>query len=110
GYIWTPGYWAYGDDGFFWVPGTWVLIPEPGLLWTPGYWGWDDGGFYVFHDGYWGLHVGFYGGIDYGFGYVGFGYQGRYLEHPASFSTTAPTTPWLGYQTSKTSGSSTTPR
>ena len=22
GYIWTPGYWAYGPDGYFWVPGT----------------------------------------------------------------------------------------
>lgn len=77
GYIWTPGYWAYGDFGFFWVPGTWVLVPEPGLLWTPGYWGWDDG-FYVFHEGYWGPQVGFYGGIFYGFGYDGFGYQGGY--------------------------------
>ena len=24
GYMWTPGYWAYGDDGYYWVPGTWV--------------------------------------------------------------------------------------
>src|SRR5437762_14137426 len=39
GYIWTPGYWAYGDEGYYWVPGTWVMAPEPGLLWTPGYWG-----------------------------------------------------------------------
>src|ERR1700722_1808819 len=24
GYIWTPGYWSYSDDGgYFWVPGTW---------------------------------------------------------------------------------------
>jgi hypothetical protein len=22
GYLWTPGYWAYGDEGYFWVPGT----------------------------------------------------------------------------------------
>ena len=22
GYIWTPGYWAYGPDGYYWVPGT----------------------------------------------------------------------------------------
>ncbi len=22
GYIWTPGYWAYGDDDYYWVPGT----------------------------------------------------------------------------------------
>ena len=38
GYIWTPGYWAYGDDfdDSYWVPGTWVLAPEIGFLWTPG--------------------------------------------------------------------------
>ncbi len=76
GYIWTPGYWAYGPDGYFWVPGTWVLAPEPGYLWTPGYWAWGPGGFFVFHEGYWGLHVGFYGGINYGFGYFGNGYEG----------------------------------
>jgi hypothetical protein len=22
GYMWSPGYWAYGPDGYFWVPGT----------------------------------------------------------------------------------------
>jgi hypothetical protein len=36
--IWTPGYWAYGDEGYFWVPGTWVLAPQVGFLWTPAYW------------------------------------------------------------------------
>jgi hypothetical protein len=75
GYMWAPGYWAYGDDGYYWVPGTWVLAPEPGLLWTPGYWGWG-GGVYVWHAGYWGPHVGFYGGINYGFGYTGVGFWG----------------------------------
>ena len=75
GYIWTPGYWAYGDEGYFWVPGTWVEAPFVGGLWTPGYWGWGDG-VYLFHPGYWGLHVGFYGGVNYGFGYVGTGYLG----------------------------------
>jgi hypothetical protein len=75
GYIWTPGYWAYGDDGYYWVPGTWVLAPEPGFLWTPGYWGWGGEAF-IFHEGYWGPHVGFYGGIAYGFGYFGEGYEG----------------------------------
>lgn len=75
GYIWTPGYWAYGDDGYYWVPGTWVVAPEPGLLWTPGYWGWG-GGVYLWHAGYWGPHVGFYGGINYGFGYGGVGFAG----------------------------------
>src|SRR5579864_4826046 len=77
GYIWVPGYWAYGDDDYYWVPGTWALAPEVGFLWTPGWWGWGDGG-YVFHSGYWGPQVGFYGGIDYGFGYSGRGYDGGY--------------------------------
>ena len=80
GYIWTPGYWAYGDGGYFWVPGTWVLAPYVGALWTPGYWGWSNG-FYVFNRGYWGPHVGFYGGINYGYGYEGVGYRGGYWDH-----------------------------
>jgi hypothetical protein len=75
GYIWTPGYWAYGDEGYYWVPGTWVMAPEPGFLWTPGYWGFAEGA-YVWHAGYWGPHVGFYGGINYGFGYTGVGFFG----------------------------------
>jgi hypothetical protein len=75
GYIWTPGYWAYGEEGYYWVPGTWVMAPEPGLLWTPGYWGFA-GGAYVWHAGYWGPHVGFYGGVNYGFGYTGVGFWG----------------------------------
>jgi hypothetical protein len=77
GYIWTPGYWAYGPDGYFWVPGTWVVSPEPGFLWTPGYWGFN-GGVYLWHAGYWGPHIGFYGGVNYGFGYFGEGYAGGY--------------------------------
>jgi hypothetical protein len=31
---------------------------------------------YVWHGGYWGPHVGFYGGINYGFGYGGVGFVG----------------------------------
>ena len=76
GYIWTPGYWAYADDtGYYWVPGTWVEAPQVGYLWTPGYWGWGGNAF-LFHAGYWGPTVGFYGGISYGFGYFGHGYEG----------------------------------
>jgi len=75
GYLWTPGYWAWDGNDYYWVPGTWVLAPQPGYLWTPGYWGWADGG-YVWHAGYWGPHVGFYGGVDYGFGYTGVGFAG----------------------------------
>jgi hypothetical protein len=77
GYIWTPGYWAYGDEGYFWVPGTWIEPPQVGLLWTPGYWGFA-GGRYLFNAGYWGPTVGFYGGVNYGFGYGGLGYEGGY--------------------------------
>ena len=75
GYMWTPGYWGWNDDdGYYWVPGTWVVAPV-GMLWTPGYWGWA-GGLYVWHGGYWGPHIGFYGGINYGFGYTGVGFVG----------------------------------
>lgn len=75
GYIWTPGYWAYGDAGYYWVPGVWVAPPRVGVLWTPGYWGFI-GGVYAWHPGYWGPHVGFYGGVNYGFGYGGIGFFG----------------------------------
>ena len=79
GYLWNPGYWAYGDAGYYWVPGVWVRPPQVGLLWTPGYWGWG-GSAYIFHAGYWGPHVGFYGGVNYGFGYGGVGYGGGRWE------------------------------
>ena len=75
GYLWTPGYWAYGSEGYYWVPGVWVQPPTAGVLWSPAYWGWE-GGAYLFHAGYWGPHVGFYGGINYGFGYGGVGFGG----------------------------------
>jgi hypothetical protein len=75
GYLWTPGYWGYGDDGYYWVSGDWIQAPQVGFLWTPGYWGWG-GNAYAFHEGYWGESVGFYGGINYGFGYGGNGYEG----------------------------------
>jgi hypothetical protein len=90
GYIWAPGYWAYGEDDYYWVPGTWVLPPVVGLLWTPGYWGYD-GGFYAWHAGYWGPHVGYYGGINYGFGYGGVGYEGGYWDHGVFFYNSAVT-------------------
>ena len=77
--------------------------PEPGLMWTPatgrtvetattGFRAhgfrrrmkarcgpWLLGlvqGLYVFHGGYWGPHVGYYGGVNYGFGYMGVGFAG----------------------------------
>jgi hypothetical protein len=77
GYIWTPGYWNYEPTGYFWVPGVWTHAPYVGALWTPPYWGFSRGA-YVLFPGHWGLHIGFYGGINYGFGYTGLGYQGGY--------------------------------
>jgi WXXGXW repeat (2 copies) len=75
GFLWTPGYWGYGAAGYYWVPGVWVAPPRVGVLWTPGYWGFARG-LYGWHAGYWGPHVGFYGGINYGFGYGGVGFIG----------------------------------
>lgn len=84
GYIWMPGYWAYGPYGYYWVPGTWVLPPGVGLLWTPPWWDWN-GSVYVFRPGYWGPRVGYYGGVNYGFGYFGSGYEGGYWDHNRFF-------------------------
>jgi len=75
GFLWTPGNWQYASGGYFWVPGTWVQPPRVGVLWTPGYWGYGAG-VYGFHAGYWGPHVGFYGGVNFGFGYGGSGFAG----------------------------------
>ena len=84
GYMWTPGYWAYGAAGYYWVPGVWVHPPSVGVLWTPGYWGYG-GGLYTWHAGYWGPHVGFYGGVNYGFGYGGIGFGGGYWRGGSFF-------------------------
>ena len=86
GYLWSPGNWSWDEEraDYYWVPGTWVEPPRPGLLWTPGYWGAFAGGF-IFHPGYWGDRVGFYGGINYGFGYGGVGYEGGRWDHGQFF-------------------------
>ena len=55
-----------------------------GYLWTPAYWGWG-GDRFLFHEGYWGPRVGFYGGINYGFGYFGDGYEGGRWDHGRFF-------------------------
>src|SRR6516165_10569338 len=76
GWLWAPGYWAYDPQmGYYWVPGVWVMPPQIGWLWTPPYWAFYNG-IYVWHRGYWGPDIGFYGGIDYGWGYPGTGYIG----------------------------------
>jgi hypothetical protein len=88
GYLWAPGYWAFGPGGYYWVPGTWVAPPRVGFLWTPGYWGFV-GAVYVWHAGYWGPHVGFYGGVHYGFGYGGVGFAGgRWVGNSFAYNQT----------------------
>jgi WXXGXW repeat (2 copies) len=86
GYIWTPGYWAWSPEeaGYYWVPGTWVQPPQVGCLWTPGYWSWAGNSF-IWNAGYWGPAVGFYGGVNYGYGYTGDGYMGGYWRNRAFF-------------------------
>jgi hypothetical protein len=73
--LWTPGYWAYSPNGYYWVGGDWIAAPRAGLLWTPGYWG-NNNGSYAWSEGYWGPHVGFYGGVNYGYGFFGGGFVG----------------------------------
>ena len=81
-YYWTPGYWSYANSGYYWVPGAWVVAPWVDALWTPPYWSYE-GRHYRWHSGYWGPHIGFYGGINYGFGYTGRGYYGAYWRNGA---------------------------
>lgn len=75
--MWTPGHWQWDPDfgDYYWVPGAWVPVPYVGALWTPGYWGWSNG-LYMWHAGYWGPHIGYYGGVNYGGGYMGIGFAG----------------------------------
>jgi hypothetical protein len=75
GLLWTPGYWYWRNQGYFWIHGAWVRPPQFGLLWTPAYWS-SAGTVFVFHPGHWGSTVGFYGGVNYGYGYFGNGYTG----------------------------------
>ena len=79
GYLWTPGYWAYGEAGYYWVREPGCLLPGPvfsGLLAT----GVLVADFMLWHAGYWGPHVGFYGGVNYGYGYGGVGFYGGRWE------------------------------
>ncbi|HEY2476245.1 MAG TPA: YXWGXW repeat-containing protein [Candidatus Cybelea sp.] len=87
-YQWIPGYWGWGSGGYYWVPGTWVAAPAVGVLWTPGYWGWSTGVYY-WHPGWWGPSVGFYGGVNYGFGYFGIGFVGGHWRGGSFFYNAA---------------------
>ena len=89
GDLWTPGYWAWDGVAYYWVPGVWVPPPRVGVFWTPGYWAYA-GTVFVFHRGYWGPRVGYYGGINYGFGYGGIGYVGgRWIGNAFAYNLAA---------------------
>jgi hypothetical protein len=75
GLIWTPGYWYWQGPRYIWMAGGWVSPPQIGFLWTPPYWRFV-GTVFLFYPGHWGLTVGFYGGVNYGYGYFGNGYSG----------------------------------
>jgi len=55
------------------------MVPGPDYIWTPGYWAWEGDAF-LFHMGYWAPEVGYYGGINYGFGYGGAGFDGGHWQ------------------------------
>jgi hypothetical protein len=55
------------------------MPPYVEALWTPPFWE-LRGGRYQWHSGYWARSVGFYGGINYGFGYTGRGFEGGYWD------------------------------
>jgi WXXGXW repeat (2 copies) len=86
GYLWIPGRWAWDGTEYYWAPGYWEEPPYADLYWTPGYWAWNDAdNGYIYNAGYWGPTVGYYGGINYGFGYSGQGYQGGYWRNHRFF-------------------------
>ncbi len=87
-YYWTPGYWAWNNEDYYWVPGVWVPPPQTGVVWTPGYWAFSEG-VYLFRRGYWGPRVGFYGGVNYGYGYFGHGYEGGRWDGDRFYYNTA---------------------
>jgi hypothetical protein len=64
------------------------MVPQPGYLWTPAWWGWENNAF-AFHEGYWATQVGWYGGVNYGYGYWGHGFGGGRWDHDRFFYNTA---------------------
>ena len=72
GYIWTPGYWYWDDDvsDYYWVPGTWVRRRKSASSGRRAI-GAGAATHLFSTKVIWGSEVGFYGGINYGFGYFG---------------------------------------
>lgn len=79
-FVWAPGHWGRNASGYAWIQGSWLMPPSAGMLWTPGYWRPQPGGF-AWQAGRWGTSVGYYGGVNYGFGYLGSGFTASALRH-----------------------------
>ena len=87
GYVWSPGYWAWGGHRHHWVPGAYV-VERPGYVYAPPRWYQRGGGWYL-QEGYWNPQVAMRGGEyyhgrgDYGYshGYRhGYGYRDGYRD------------------------------
>lgn len=37
-YVWAPGYWYWGANGYEWVAGSWMEPPRPGLVFVSPHW------------------------------------------------------------------------
>ena len=78
-----PGYWAWDDDtGYYWVPGTWVLPPEQHCQRAIGA---GTTASTPFSRRLLGTPLSYYGGVSYGYGYGGVGYEGGYWRGGAFF-------------------------
>ena len=80
GYIWTPGYWSYAPQGYYWVPGGLDATAAAGLPVDAGFLGIRSRRVSI-QLRLLGPAYGYYGGINYGYGYTGMGYQGGYWNN-----------------------------
>ncbi len=70
-----PRYWSYGDDGYYWVPGAWVPVPYEALCGHPPI-GAGPAASTSSIPATGGRTSATYGGVNYGFGYMGVGFVG----------------------------------
>jgi WXXGXW repeat (2 copies) len=52
GYVWQPGYYAWGGAAYRWVPGVWSRPPFSRAAWVAPRWGYGPRG-WSFARGYW---------------------------------------------------------
>jgi hypothetical protein len=82
GYVWSPGYWAWGGHRHQWVPGSYI-VERPGYVYAPpvwqqrgGRWYMQQGGWNPRNDGYGYGRQGFYDGRGHDGYRDGHGYRG----------------------------------